>query len=80
MTTVGCARITIWCKIEILTTTPIVKVRSPSSRNSQNQPGFPPTPRMLRIAAASNDEITLATLMITSDQVSNSPEVNLHLH
>ena len=70
MTTVGCVRKTVRYENGILTTAPIVKVRSPSSRNSQNQPGFPPTPRMLRIAAASNDEITLATLMITSGQVS----------
>lgn len=46
------------------TTKPIKVVRRPSNKNSQNQPGFPPTPRIFKIPAASNEEIILAIWMI----------------
>lgn len=43
------------------TINPIVKVNSPSIRNSQNHPVLPRTPRICRIPAASNEEIIRAT-------------------
>lgn len=36
-------------------------VSSPSIRNSQNQPGLPPMPRISKIPAAKSAEITRAT-------------------
>src|SRR5689334_18431999 len=42
----------------------IMTVRRPSSKNSQNHPGFPPMPRISRIPAASRAEMTRATLSV----------------
>jgi hypothetical protein len=39
---------------------PIMKVRMPSRRKSQNQPGLPPTPRIWSIPAARRLEMTRA--------------------
>lgn len=50
------------------TAKPIRNVTRPSRRKSQNQPGFPATPRIFKIPAASRDEITRATCMHAGGQ------------
>lgn len=43
---------------------PMRNVRRPSRRKSQNQPGFPSVPLILRMPAASSAEIILAMFRV----------------